>query len=147
MHRYEMMGDEERQPLATPLETLCFLIVKAREFDAKDAEGDEDSGSNPSDDYEISVLEESAEDNVAEELSSALDGLNDDERVEVLALVWLGRGDYEAGDWAVALKDAREVHNQRETGYLMGIPQLGDFLEGGLNALGYSCEDFEIGRL
>jgi hypothetical protein len=31
--------------------------------------------------------------------------------------------------------------------YLIGIPTLGDFLEGGLDMVDRSCEDFEIGRL
>lgn len=143
----EMAADEDRPDLNISVEKLCFLIVKAREYDAKVPGDDGENGSNPSDDREVSVLEETSENGVAEELSSALDGLNDDEKIEVLAMVWLGRGDYEAEDWPNALEEATKVHNWRETQYLLGIPQLGDLLEDGLAKLGYSCEEFEVGRL
>lgn len=143
----EMAADEERPVLDISVEKLCYLIVKAREYDAKVPGEDGEAGSNPSDDLEVSVLEDTPEDGVAEELSSALDALNDDEKIEVLALVWLGRGDYDPEDWPSALDEATKVHDWRETGYLLGIPQLGDLLEDGLAKLGYSCEEFEVGRL
>jgi len=44
-------------------------------------------------------------------------------------------------------EDAAAAHNNRTAEYLIGIPLLGDFLEEGLSMLGYSCEEFEIGRL
>jgi hypothetical protein len=34
-----------------------------------------------------------------------------------------------------------------ETDYLIGTPLLADYLEQGLSQLGYSLEDFEVGRL
>jgi hypothetical protein len=145
--RRDAAGDDEPPPLEISLEKLCFLIVKAREYDAKVPGEDGEDGSNPSDDREVSVLEETPENGVAEELSSALDGLNDDEKIQVLALVWLGRGDYDAEDWPEAVDEATRIHDRRETQYLLGIPQLGDLLEDGLAKLGYSCEEQEIGRL
>lgn len=143
----EMPADEERVPLAIPLEKLCFLIVKAREFDAEVPREDGEDGSNPSDDGAVGVLEDAPDNPAFEELTSILDDLDEDERTEVLALVWLGRGDAGPGDWPALLEEARAVHDWRETSYLTGIPQLGDLLEEGLAALGYSCQDFEIGRL
>lgn len=143
----EEPAEEERAPLATSLKKLCFMIVKAREFDAEVPSDEGEAGSNPADDREVSVLEDSAENTVFEELTAALDGLDDDERTEVLALVWLGRGDGGADDWPALLEEARAVQNRRETAYLTGIPQLGDLLEEGLAALGYSCREYEIGRL
>jgi hypothetical protein len=41
--------------LAISPENVAFLIVKAREFDAKEANSDPDSGSNPTDDNMIDV--------------------------------------------------------------------------------------------
>lgn len=143
----EMAADEERPALDISVEKLCYLIVKAREYDAKVPGDDGEDGSNPSDDQEVTVLEVTPENGITEELTSALDALNEDEKIEVLALVWLGRGDYDAEDWPSAIDEATNVHNRRETEYLLGIPQLGDLLEDGLAKLGYSCEEFEIGRL
>ncbi len=130
-------------PLVTPLEKICYLIVKAREFDAKVDVIEPDPGSNPSDDDARGVLEDYPDDPTYQELAGALDLLNDDERIEVLALTWVGRGDFDVGEWGGALEQARTVHNRRETGYLTETPLLGDYLEEGLSLLGYSCEDFD----
>lgn len=129
------------------LQKLCFLIVKAREFDAKVEPSDLDEGSNPSDDGMRAVLEDYADDPTLAELKDAIDGLDDDEVVDVIALVWLGRGDFSAEEWAEAQALARERHTARSADYLIGIPNLGDCLEEGAAQLGYSCEEFEINRL
>jgi len=143
----EDKSEDSNPDLTTALEKLCFIIIKAREFDAKEAPVDDDPGSNPSDDKDLDVLEDLPDDTTYEELSDALDGLNDDEKVEVLALVWLGRGDYTAAEWDTALAEAEAIHNTLETSYLLGTPQLGDLLEEGLAQLDYSCEAFQINRL
>lgn len=143
--RREMPSDAELPALEIPLEKLCFLIIKAREFDAK-VPADDDA-SNPSDDKEVAVLEEAPDDAVLDELTAAIDGLNDDERAEVLALVWLGRGDATADGWPELLAEARTVHDWRETPYMVGIPQLGDLLEEGMSMLGRSCDDVALGHL
>jgi hypothetical protein len=64
-----------------------------------------------------------------------------------LTLAWLGRDDYSANDWPAVREEAARAHNERTAEYLLGMPLLGDFLEEGLSMLGYSCEEFEIGRL
>ena len=81
----------------------------------------------------------------AQELRDALDGLNIDEREELLALLWLGRGDHDAQSWGEALRQARDTRTTTETDYLLGTPLLGDYLEEGVEALGLSLEGFERG--
>src|SRR5579872_6124692 len=127
--------------LQTPLEQLAYIIAKAREFDAETAPVDDASGSNPSDDKDVGILEASRDNPTEQELTAALDGLDDDQRIEILALMWLGRGDFDQNEWRDALIQAREVHNEDETGYLTGTPLLADYLETGLDLLGYSLED------
>ena len=133
--------------LTIPLEKLAYIVTKAREFDAEVPPVDEDSGSNPSDDAERDVLEFGANNPTHQELTDAIDSLSDRERVELLALTWLGRGDYTKEEWAEVLEEAQRVHDERETQYLVGTPLLADYLEEGLSQLGYSLEDFEIGRM
>ena len=128
-------------------ETVCYVIVKAREFGVKVEPDDPDSGSNPSDDREIDVLEDFADDATFEELSSALEALNEDESLDLVALAWVGRGDYTAVDWREAREQAAEIPLKDRPRYLIGTPLLGDYLEEGLSELGYSCEDYEIERL
>lgn len=126
-------------------EKAFFIIVKAREFDEQVAPTDPDSGSNPSDDSEVDVLEEQADNPVEQELRAALAGLNVDERLDLLALDWLGRGDFTSfEDARKAAEDLSELHVAR---YLVGTPKLGDYIEEALSQLGYSLEDFEINRL
>jgi hypothetical protein len=133
--------------LKIPLEQLAYIVEKAREFDAETAPVDSDSGSNPSDDKDVAILEATGDNPTQQELAAALNALNDDQRVELLALTWLGRGDFGPGEWRDALARAREIHNASETDYLIGTPLLADYLEEALNALGYSLEDYEKGRL
>jgi len=133
--------------LTIPLEKLAYIVTKAREFDAEVPPVDEDSGSNPSDDAERDVLEFGANNPTHQELTDAIDSLSDRERVELLALTWLGRGDYTKEEWRDVLEEAHRVHDERETQYLVGTPLLADYLEEALSQLGYSLEEFEIGRM
>lgn len=131
--------------LRTPPDQLAYIIEKARQFDAETAPVDSDSGSNPSDDQDVAILEETVDNPTEQELVSALDALDDDQRVEILALMWLGRGDFDRGEWRSALAQAREVHNAGETSYLVGTPLLADYLEEALTVLGYPVEDYRLG--
>ena len=130
--------------LSISLDKLGFIIVKAREFDAKVEPAEmEDSGSNPADDDEREVLEDSTDDPTYEELVDALENLNDDELAEVVALSWLGRGEYDPSDWEEAVADARDARDERTVASLVGTPNLADELEEGLAHIGLSIEDVE----
>jgi hypothetical protein len=128
-------------------EQVFFIIVKAREFDAKDEVTDPDEGSNPTDDGEIAVLEDHRDDPTVQEIIAFINAMSVDEQIDLVALAWLGREDYSAADWASVREEAARAHNKRTATYLLGMPQLGDFLEEGLSVLGYSLEEFETGRL
>jgi hypothetical protein len=143
----EGAGGGNADVLTISPEKVCFIIIKAREFDAKDEVSEPDPGSNPTDDKETAVLEDHEDDPVLEELTSLINSLSEDEQIDLVALAWLGREDYSASDWAAVREEAARAHNERTAGYLLGTPLLGDFLEEGLTMLGYSCEEFEINRL
>lgn len=128
-------------------EKICFIVVKAREFDAKDIVTDPGDSSNASDDAMISVLEDHRDDPVQQELKAFIGSLSEDEQIDLVALAWLGRGDGDIGDWDTLRAEATRAHNNRTASYLMGMPQLPDFLEEGIAEFGGSCEEFESGRL
>lgn len=128
-------------------EKVCFIIFKAREFDAKEPANDPDPGSNPSDDKDIAVLEDHGDDPVVEEITSLVDSLSEDEQIDLVAMMWLGRGDGTPETWAELREEAARAHNNKTAIYLLGTPLLGDYLEEGLALLGRSCEEFEINRL
>jgi hypothetical protein len=139
---------EQAMPeLAISREKVSFLIEKAHEFDVKDLPTDEQSGSNPTDDAEVDVLQDDGCDSVAAELASFIRALNEDEQIDLVALMWLGRGDGTVDEW----EDLRSRAAERRNGYrnprwetvhyLLGEPLLGDFLAEGLDEFGISWVD------
>jgi hypothetical protein len=128
-------------------ESVCFIIIKAREFDAQDVVTDPDSGSNATDDGAASVLEAHADDLTQKELVAFINALSEEEQTDLVALLWLGRGDGTMEDWYDLRDEAQRQHNSRTAAYLLGEPLLSDHLEEGLSQFGLTCEDFEIGRL
>jgi hypothetical protein len=133
--------------LTVSSESVCFIIVKAREFDAQDVVTDLDSGSNAADDGMTSVLEAHSDDLTQKELVAFIDALSEEEQADLVALLWLGRGDGVLEEWNDLRDEAQRQHNKRTAAYLLGEPLLPDHLEEGLSQFGFSCEDFEIDRL
>ena len=124
-------------------EKLAFLILKAREFDAEVDPVAPGPGSNPTDDRDVGVLEDIPENSTEAELRDALHALNEDEAIDVIALMWIGRGDFSREEWEEARRLATERHRRDPTGYLMGNPSLADELEDGAEELGHSLVDIE----
>ena len=136
----------EPRMLAIPLERLAFIIAKAREFDAEvPVEPDAATGSDGPDDDEREVLLDTPDNPTEQELRDAIDGLGPPERQELLALMWLGRGDYDADSWPDALREAAESTIANITDYLVGTPLLADYLEEGASTLDLSLDDLERG--
>jgi len=126
---------------------ICYIVVKAREFDAKEDVVEPDYGSNAADDQFRQVLESYADDATFDELKQVIDDMNIDEQCQLVALTWVGRGDFTKDEWGEALKAARGAHNDHTAAYLLGTPLLPDYLEEGLAAFDLSCLDFEMGHL
>ena len=128
------------EPL-TPLETLCRIILRAREYEAQvptDYDGGE-APENVDDEGEetLSVLDDSINTGVEEELSAAIEDLAEDQQAEVLAFAWIGQGTYDASDWDEAIEAAGEENNIVEE--LMEMPMLASVLESGMAAFDLSC--------
>ncbi len=130
----ENAGKPRKAPpaLNLPLDRIAFIIVKAREYDVKEEDGDPDDSSNPADDGQTDVLTDKGDDPVREELLGAIRSLNDDERIKLVALAWLGRGTYDIDEWKEAIATAKTEHSRRTAEYLLNLPLLGDYLEDGL---------------
>lgn len=146
----EEISPDEVPPLTISPEKVCFVIIKAREFDVKDVVTEPDAGSNPADDKMISVLEDHGDDPVAEELTTFISCLSEDEQIDLVALAWLGRDDNTLEDWPGLREEAARAHRTQTThtaNYLLGMPLLGDYLEEGLSMFELSCESFEANRL
>jgi hypothetical protein len=133
--------------LSISTEKVCFVVVKAREFDVKDVDTTLDDGSNPTDDRMIEVLEDRPDDPVIQELVAFIEGMSEDEQVDLVTLAWLGRGDGTLEEWAELRAEAARMHNRHTASYLLGIPLLPDYLEEALAEFGRSCEEFEKDHL
>jgi Protein of unknown function (DUF3775) len=124
------------------LDTVCDIILRARAIDVKEGMTDPASGSNPIDDGNLDSLTADPDDATEQELRDVIAGLNDDERADLIALIYIGRGDMEPEEWSGAVRLAKERETASSLGtadWLLGIPNLGDLLDEGLAAMGRSC--------
>jgi len=136
--------DDDVIELGISLEKVRFIIVKARQFDAKEGDSDPDEGSNAADDDEVDVLEDKPEEDAVQlELTNFINGLTEEEQVNLVALAWVGRGTYDIEEWDDAIDTARTEHNKRTGQYLLGLPLLGDYLAEGLEAFDEDFDDEE----
>lgn len=126
------------------VEKVCYLIIKAREFDVKVDVVEPNPGSNASDESMDTVLEDYADDPVHAELQEFIRDQNVDEQVDLVALAWLGRGTYDKAEWSDAVAEALRAHNDHTAEYLLGMPRLSDYLEEGLSTLGQSCDEYDM---
>lgn len=134
-------------PLSISSDKVCFIIIKGREFAAKDVVTEPDPGSNAADDGMIEVLEDHPDDASEQEVSEFVGAMTEDEQADLIALMWLGRGDGTLEEWASLRTEALRALNGRTAEYLLGMPLASDYLEEGLSLFGRSCEDEEINRL
>jgi hypothetical protein len=129
------------EPL-TPIETLCRIILRAREYEAQ-VPTDYDGGETPDNvddegEETLSVLDDSINTSVEEELIASIEDLADDQRVELLVFAWIGQGTYDAADWDEAIEAATEENNIIEE--LMDMPMLASVLEAGMAAFDLNCD-------
>jgi hypothetical protein len=102
--------------LTTPPDILCQMIDRMRAVaDRNAADGD------PS----------------LRELRCEIDDMDEDHRHELVALLWVGRGVFEAGEWDEALATAAERDTGPTSAYLLGDPLAPDEIAAGLEALGH----------
>ncbi len=122
-----------------------YVIVKAREIAAKVGAWEDDGATSDHD--ADSILEAFSDDATWAELKGFIADLNEDEQASLVALAWIGRGSFGPEELDEALDTARSERNNRTGEYLLGMPMLADYLEEGLDRLGYSVEDAEDGAL
>ncbi|MGE0179263.1 MAG: DUF3775 domain-containing protein [Sphingomonas sp.] len=132
--------------LLTPLDTLCRLVLRAKELEAQVPTANELQDADDVDDYDdegdqaLSALDDDLNTAVEEEVQALLDDLADDQLAETLALAWIGDGTYDAGEWDEAFAEANELSTQERMDELTDMPLLGGQIESGLAAFDYNCD-------
>ncbi len=121
-------------------ETVCFLIEKAHEFHAQEQVTIPETSNSPADDWAMQALADHVHDPTYQEMVATIDDLEPDQQVCLVALMWLGRGDFSIDEWDDALAQAGDAHNARTASYLIATPLLADYLQEGLALHEYTCE-------
>ncbi|MBR0682702.1 DUF3775 domain-containing protein [Roseomonas eburnea] len=130
-------NDDEDFDLGISLEAVAAIVDAARAVQ----EGEESGALAREEDDEEGLDAEDDENMDEDALRAFIADLNEDEQASLIALAWVGRGDYGAGEWDEARTLAKERNIRDTAEYLLGIDMLGDMLEEGLSELGLSLED------
>jgi hypothetical protein len=129
--------DDEEFDLGISIEAVAAIVDAARAVQ----EGEE-SGALARDEEDEEGLDAEDDENMDEDaLRAFIADLNEDEQASLIALAWIGRGDYGAPEFEEARTLAKERNIRDPAEYLLGIDMLGDMLEEGLAELGLSLED------
>jgi hypothetical protein len=126
---------------------IAHVIVRAREYDAKVGIWEDPLSSGFREEDGNSILENFSSDSTRSELAEFIGGLNEDEQANLVALAWVGRGSFSPEELDEAIETAKSERVSKTDDYLIGIPLLADYLEEGLEKLGYSIEEVEEGVL
>ena len=119
---------------------VFFIITKARQ---SDIEADEPELISDLTDDDAVQGRGAGKGTDRSELSGFVRDLNVDEQIDLVALMWLGRGDGDIANWRELRAEAERAHNNRTASYLIGTPMLADLLEEATSQFGLSLEDFE----
>jgi len=124
---------------------VCALIEAAREVAGKvpSTAGDKTTTGDDSPLVGIEDYPEEDEwdgDDRRREMVEFIAGLNVEEQTDLLALILLGRGDYEFADWDAAVSEAEGRIAARDPDYMIGDAALPEYLGDGLEAFGRTCD-------
>jgi hypothetical protein len=124
-------------------EKVAHVIIKAREYDVKVGAWDDTPEEGDAEEDPNAILEDFANDPTRAELTGFIETLNYDEQANLVALAWVGRGTYEKEEFTEAVEMARAERINATAAYLLSMPLLADFLEEGLEKMGFSVDDVE----
>jgi len=118
---------------------VCDFIERAREVAGLVPSTAGDRTTTGDDSKLVTIEEQPGEDDRRREMIEFVAGLNVEEQTDLLALIWLGRGDYDIAEWNEAVAEAEARIAARDPDYLVGDAALPEYLGDGLDAFGYSC--------
>jgi hypothetical protein len=127
-------------------EFLRSLILKLRAVMAQEGLVSPDSGSNPTDDERAATLQDDPGNLTRAEIRAQIDDLEPDQQYELMALMWVGRGDVEPGDWEETLKLAEDRRERSTASYLLAHPHVADYLDEGVDLLLDGTDLMETGE-
>lgn len=120
-------------------ETICFIISKSSAFQAKEKVVIPEEPLSPTDDWSRQVLADHIDDYTFQEVKSVIQDMSVEEQISLVALMWIGRGDFSKEEWDIAYATARDEHTTWTTEYLMSTPYVSEYLTEGLNQFKKYC--------
>ncbi|MDZ7781506.1 MAG: DUF3775 domain-containing protein [Halioglobus sp.] len=122
---------------------LDRVIELARKFHVKEDLVTPDDAGDLAEDYSAEVLAHHQADPVLQEFRSVVGGLGPDQQQQLVAMLWLGRGDGTVEEWDSLLEQARDEWTPTTADYLIGHPLLADHLQEGIDELEDAVSDTE----
>jgi hypothetical protein len=111
------------------------LVLRFNAVMAKEGTDISDLGGNASDDAVTATLQETQGDLSRDEITQEIESMNDEQQDALVALFWIGRGDAEPEDWEQTKALSRQQHEGLVSRYLLGQPEVGEFLTSGLEKM------------
>jgi len=134
--------DDDEVDLGISLESVALVVDHARALQGTEETEPEQASEDAN--SEAALLQETPDDMTEERLRAFIAELNEDEQASLIALAWVGRGDYVAEEWDEARALAAERNDGRDAAdYLLAMDNLGDLLAEGVATFGLSIEDVE----
>jgi hypothetical protein len=121
-------------------EKVCDFIEAAREVAGKVPSTAGDHTTTGDDSKLVTIEDYPGEDDRRGQMVEFIAGLNVDEQIDLLALIMLGRGDYEIADWDIAVAEAQGRIAARDPDFMIGDAALPEYLGDGLEAFDRSCD-------
>ena len=81
------------------------------------------------------MIDRYGSDPIYQQLKATIEDLEPDQQISLVALTWVGRGDYDMEEWDDAIEHAQESWNDHTADYLIGTPLLADYLTEALDLI------------
>jgi hypothetical protein len=121
-------------------EKVCDFIEAAREVAGKVPPTTGDRTTTGDDSKLVTIEDYPGEDDRRREMVEFIAGLNVEEQIDLLALIMLGREDYDIAEWDDAVAEAEGRIAARDPDFMIGDAALPQYLGDGLEAFDKSCD-------
>jgi hypothetical protein len=133
-----VINAKQEMPMAAlPFDVAVIeeLVLRLNAVSAKEETDFPDPGGNATDDPLADVLQETEGDLSRDEITQEIESMDDEQKDGLVALFWIGRGDAEPEEWEATKALARQQHDGLVSRYLLGQPEVGEFLTEGLEKM------------
>jgi len=128
------------EELPLNLENICFIINKAKAFHAQEEVVIPNESINSSEDWALQTLASHSDDMTLQEFKNVIKDLDQDQQAALVALMWIGRGDFTVDEWQDAYASSSQEWTDYTADYLLAHPNVADYLEESISQLGFACE-------